>query len=60
MNEKRFEPLNLLPSISTKNKITSCHMSFDKQLSREQYHEAFIKKMEEHKVDANTYNANFS
>ena len=60
MNEKRFEPLNLLPEISTKNKINSCNLSFDKQLSREQYHEAFIRKMEEHKVDANAYNAKFS
>ena len=35
-------------------------MQFDKQVSREQYHEAFIQKMEEHKVPSNTYNAKFS
>lgn len=35
-------------------------MAFEKQVSREQYHEAFIKKQEDHKVDANVYNAQFS
>ena len=35
-------------------------MSFDKQLSREKYHQVFVRKQEDHKVPSNTYDVNHS
>ena len=60
MNENRFESIDLLPKISTKNKINSCNLAFDKQVSREAYHEVYVKKQEDHKVDANVYNVSYA
>ena len=35
LNEKRFESINLLPDISTRNNVVSGYMSFEQQVSRE-------------------------
>ena len=49
----------MFPNISSRNKKNDAYLSFDKQVSRNKYHDTFIQKQEEHKVSANVYNANF-
>jgi len=60
LNEKRFEQVELLPAISTKNKELSINMSFDKQVSREQFNRVFLQKQEDHKVAPDAYNASYN
>ena len=49
----------MFPNISSRTKKNSAYISFDKQVSRNKYHDTFIAKQEEHKVEANGYNAKF-
>ena len=60
LNENRFENINVFPAISSKHRVPPCNFNFDKQVSRTKYHQAFIQKQEDHKVDANAYNINLS
>ena len=60
LNENRFESINHFPAMSSRNVSHSCNLDFTKQVSREQYHKAFVMKQDAHKVDSNGYSPRFT